>query len=84
MKIQSAILAISIIFLSACQDCNAKKTYKESHLKRLLKTKKCPKCDLSGADLSNADLVGADLRGAELSAAKLDGVNTKKVRYASR
>ncbi len=76
MKIQpTAILAIFVIFLSACQDCDAKKTYNSNHLKRLLKTKKCPKCDLSGADLSNADLAGADLRGAELSAAKLDGAN---------
>jgi hypothetical protein len=75
MKIQSTILAIFVIFISACQDCDAKKTYNPRHFKRLLKTKKCPKCDLSGADLSNANLAGADLREAELSAAKLDGAN---------
>ncbi|WP_375453107.1 hypothetical protein [uncultured Nostoc sp.] len=45
-------------FLSGCTDCEAKITSNPNHIKQLLTTKKCPKCDLGGADLKNADLAG--------------------------
>jgi len=42
---------------------------------RLLATKGCPGCALSGADLAGAELAGADLAGANLGAANLGGAN---------
>lgn len=50
------------------------------HLRQLLSTKQCQKCDLSGAglvlaDLSNADLREADLSGVNLSRANLTNAN---------
>ncbi|MEH2452924.1 pentapeptide repeat-containing protein [Nostoc sp.] len=69
------ISALLLAFVSGCKDCQAKKTSNPAHVKQLLTTKKCPKCDLGGADLTNADLAGADLREAELTNAKLDGAN---------
>ncbi|MEH1947273.1 MAG: pentapeptide repeat-containing protein [Nostoc sp.] len=76
MKIKILIVsALLLTFLSSCKNCEAKKTSNPAHVKQLLTTKKCPKCDLGGADLTNADLAGADLREAELTDAKLDGAN---------
>ena len=45
--------------------------YKESDLQKLLKTKKCVKCDLSKADLSFANLSEANLNYADLRRANL-------------
>ena len=64
--------------------------YKKSDLKKLRDTKKCIKCDLSGANLQytnlsetnlnkanlrRSDLTGADLTGANLNKAKLTGTD---------
>ena len=64
--------------------------YKKSDLKKLRDTKKCIKCDLSGANLQytnlsetnlinanlrRSDLTGADLTGAILNKAKLTGAD---------
>ena len=71
MKIKILIVsALLLTFLSSCKNCEAKKTSNPAHVKQLLTTKKCPKCDLGGADLTNTDLAGADLREAELTDAK--------------
>jgi Pentapeptide repeats (8 copies) len=56
------------------------KAYKNEHLRRLLDSNSCRKCNLTGAnlrgaDLRNADLRGADLRGADLRGADLRGAN---------
>jgi len=56
--------------------------YNESDLKRLLESKKCPKCKLHGAPLQKvalekANLAGADLRFAQLKEADLNGANLK-------
>ncbi|MDZ8184830.1 MAG: pentapeptide repeat-containing protein [Nostoc sp. ChiSLP02] len=76
MKIKILIVSVLLLtFGSGCTDCEAKRTSNPNHIKQLLTTKKCPKCDLGGADLTNADLAGADLREAELTDAKLDGAN---------
>lgn len=40
-------------------------------VERLINTKQCPGCDLSGEDLSNLDLGEANLSGADLSNANL-------------
>ncbi|MBW4450835.1 MAG: pentapeptide repeat-containing protein, partial [Spirirestis rafaelensis WJT71-NPBG6] len=44
---------------------------KPEHVKQLLDTNKCPKCDLSQAKLSRKNLVRADLNDANLSSAEL-------------
>ena len=55
---------------------------KTERLARLIKTKRCYGCDLSGLDLSDmrlkrADLEGADLSGCNLEGAVLDAANLK-------
>jgi uncharacterized protein YjbI with pentapeptide repeats len=45
------------------------------HVKRLLETKQCQGCDLSGVNLTNANLEGVNLSGANLSDAVLVGAN---------
>lgn len=44
-------------------------------VKQLLKTKKCPGCDLSYANLARKNLKEADLTGANLTAANLQGAD---------
>lgn len=44
----------------------------QDNIQRLLKSKSCPSCDLSGADLSQSRLAKADLRGANLIGANLN------------
>ncbi len=46
-----------------------------SQVKQLLETKKCSKCDLTGAQLAGMNLSGADLTGANLRGANLNGAN---------
>ena len=72
-----AILIVMLSFLSGCygKDCLTKQTTNPKHLERLLKTNKCPGCNLGDANLSQANLMGADLSRAELVNANLDGVN---------
>lgn len=53
------------------------------NIQRLLTSKACPFCDLSGADLSQtrlakADLNGANLSGANLTLADLSGANLQR------
>lgn len=45
------------------------------NISRLLETKACVRCDLSGADLSEASLAGANLEGANLTNANLSKAN---------
>lgn len=47
--------------------------FDKPQLEKFLKTKKCQKCDLSGADLSGRNLSGANLNGANLASADLTG-----------
>ena len=47
--------------------------YSQSDLDRLLTTRKCPECDLSGADLSFANLKNTKLSDANLKGANLKG-----------
>lgn len=48
-----------------------------THLKTLKETKKCVRCNLSGARLNGARLIRAQLAGANLSGAKLRGANLR-------
>ena len=52
--------------------------YKKSDLKKLRDTKKCIKCDLSGANLQFTNLSGANLQFSNLSAANLNKANLNK------
>ena len=49
----------------------SRQTSSTSNVSRLLETKECIRCDLSGADLSGADLNEANLEGANLTNADL-------------
>ncbi len=73
------ILAIALLAI-CLGDAAPVKAANPEHIKRLLETKECSECDLSGANLSfailvNANLRGANLRGANLSNADLTGAN---------
>lgn len=45
------------------------------HTQQLMSTKRCQRCDLSGAGLVYANLSSADLSGANLSQANLSRIN---------
>jgi uncharacterized protein YjbI with pentapeptide repeats len=51
---------------------------KANNLKRLLDTKKCYQCDLSGIDLSDKNLGEADLEGANLTGSDLEKTDLGK------
>ena len=51
---------------------------KANNLKRLLDTKRCYQCDLSGVDLSDKNLGGADLEGANLTGSNLEKTDLGK------
>ncbi len=63
------------MFTFLCVCATAARAYEEADLRRLLETKECPGCDLSGAPLEGADLRDAELLGANLSDADLWGAN---------
>ena len=65
----------TILFISSFSFITTAEAANSGHLRDLLKTKKCQKCDLSGAGLVMANLSGADLRGANLSGANLSRAN---------
>jgi uncharacterized protein YjbI with pentapeptide repeats len=46
-----------------------------AHVKQLLETNLCARCDLEGANLRGAHMIGADLRDADLRGAILVGAN---------
>ena len=48
------------------------------NVRRLLDTKECARCNLSGADLVDTDLEGANLEGANLEGANLEGAKLGK------
>jgi uncharacterized protein YjbI with pentapeptide repeats len=52
--------------------------FNREHVKQLLKTNKCPGCDLTYADLSGKNLKEADLTGANLNAANLHGAKLQR------
>ncbi len=49
----------------------------QTHVKRLKKTKRCPRCNLSRANLRGLNLARANLRGANLVGARMDGINLR-------
>ncbi|ADW17572.1 pentapeptide repeat protein [Desulfobulbus propionicus DSM 2032] len=81
----SFLVLATVIGLLApeCWAASSTRSVVHKNMQRLLKSKTCPSCDLSGADLrqsklENANLEGANLTGAQLSLADLSGANLKK------
>jgi len=86
--------SVLIIFLSLILSCfflsGEVFAYKKSDLKKLRDTKKCIKCDLSGANLQYTNLNGAilsetnlnkaNLRRSDLTGADLTGANLNKAK----
>ncbi|NET26003.1 pentapeptide repeat-containing protein [Okeania sp. SIO1I7] len=70
LKIFSAILVLSTV-------CPLVPAIAENiqHTQKLLSSKQCPNCELSGAGLVLANLQGANLKGANLSGANLSRAN---------
>ena len=54
---------------------NINSTTQAADIKRLLDTKECPGCNLSGANLANAKLTFANFLNANLSGANLSGAS---------
>jgi uncharacterized protein YjbI with pentapeptide repeats len=57
-----------------CQG-NTKNTNTNSSIEKLLKTKRCSRCNLKNANLADANLTGSDLSYANLANANLSGAN---------
>ena len=70
VKTEPLIFLLTVILSFTCLTDNSF-GYSESDLQKLLSTKECVGCDLSGADLSGLDLREADLTKANLSKADL-------------
>lgn len=72
MKLQllAAMALITPLFLA-----NSVQAGSQKDLQKLLSTRECIQCDLSGLNLSGTHLIGADLRGANLQGANLTNAN---------
>ena len=68
-------ILVSTIFLTLVSMESVVNAVNPDDLRKLLTTKSCPGCDLSGANLRGEDLRGANLQGANLSGANLQGAN---------
>ncbi len=90
MKPTMGLIAGVAALLAALSLAVPAAAFKKADFARLKKTKKCPKCDLSGikirrksgislykADLKGANLEGADFQGVILWRANLEGANLK-------
>ena len=69
MKTKLLTYLLTVILSFTCLTDNSF-GYSESDLHKLLSTKECVGCDLSGADLSGLDLRDADLTEANLKNTK--------------
>lgn len=65
----------ALTFLALMVAATPVKAENPAHVKQLLETNLCAKCDLSGANLSGAHIIGADLRDADLRGANLFAAN---------
>lgn len=64
MKKSILVLLSWVLALSIGTDLSA---FDQSSLERMLRNRRCPRCDLYRADLDRLDLTGVDLRGANLA-----------------
>ncbi|MBD3558488.1 pentapeptide repeat-containing protein, partial [Planktothrix sp. FACHB-1355] len=73
---QRKIFAIAILILPFCWTAPSQAA-KPEHIKQLLATNQCPKCDLKNVDLRGGNFRGADLTGANLAGAMLEGADLR-------
>jgi len=73
-NMKSQILATAA-FLTTITLSTSVQAGNSEHIRRLLATKECQNCDLTGAGLVLADLSGANLSGANLAGANLSRAN---------
>jgi len=71
---------IAIIALNLTNSVSSVLAFNPEHLRRLIQSGECQRCDLSSADLSGQNLEGnnfsgSNLRGANFSGADLTGAN---------
>jgi hypothetical protein len=70
---QNLTLAVVVILSATLSPSYA---FKQSDLEQLLRTKQCPRCNLSGVDFEgNWHLVNANLEKANLAGANLTGID---------
>ena len=74
VKTKPLIFLLTVILSFTCLTDNSF-GYSESDLQKLLSTKECVGCDLSGADLSGLDLREADLTKAKMKKTNLTRAN---------
>ncbi len=77
--LQTSILVMActlpVSIYTAGPICATENTKAQENLEKLVKTKSCKGCDLSGLTLNRLDLADADLEGADLSSAKISLTN---------
>lgn len=76
----TGVLICGGIFFLLVVDCggrafSAESTMARENLEKLIQSRSCKGCDLSGLTLTRMDLAGVDLEGADLSLAKLSLTN---------
>lgn len=72
MKVQTAVVAVLVVFWGfGLRIGNTASAENPMHVRQLLETKQCERCDLFEAKLNFANLRGANLRDAELYRADL-------------
>jgi len=77
---QNLTLAVVVILSATLSPSYA---FKQSDLEQLLRTKQCPRCNLSGVDFEgNWHLVNANLEKANLAGANLTGIDLEKANLA--
>lgn len=81
MKKGSMIFLLSLTLVAVILFSGTLYAFEQKDLDRVIATKQCEKCDLSGADLSGANLQGANLQNANLQGAKLLNANLKSADF---
>ena len=77
---QSLLIFLSVFLLTAT--ANTAQAFDEKDLAKLNQTKKCVKCDLTGAKLRSANLLYANLTEADLTNAKHSEANMNSANLA--
>ena len=73
--IMNTKLLVTLAFVAPLFLTNSTLAGNPQHVQRLLETRECVNCDLSGVNLSEEHLIGADLRNANLEGANLKYAN---------
>lgn len=74
-KLMKSKLLASATLLTTFSLANPAEAANPDHIRQLLSTRQCPRCDLSNAGLVMANLANANLSGADLTRANLSRAN---------